>query len=98
MNGGSGLKVGDNSVIVPTLAGVQYLIAPASAPAHPIGMYTNPRRRTGATEAAALEKDGIMASSKGNAMATPAPRRNVRRGKALLVIIIVISSSEMVCC
>ena len=99
MNGVRVVKEGDNSVRVPTEAGVQYLIAPAVAPAHPIGMYTNPKRRVGATAVAAeAVKDGIMASSNGSAMATPAPRRNVRRGKAFLVIIIVISSFEMVCC
>jgi hypothetical protein len=61
-------------------------------------MYTNPKRRTGLAVAAREEKDGSIASSKGRAKVTPAPRRKVRRGKAFFVMIIVISSFQMVCC
>ena len=48
-------------------------------------------------EAIASEKAGIIASRKGRAKATPVPRRNVRRGRDFFVIIIVTSSSRMVC-
>ena len=48
--------------------------------------------------AACAVKDGTIASSNGSAITAPVPRRNVRRSKAFLVIIIAISSSEMACC
>ena len=42
--------------------------------------------------------DGTIASSRGNATAVPKPRRKVRRGRAFLVMIIVLSSFETACC
>src|SRR5437016_2768618 len=49
----------------------------------------HPRRRTGAAAALARgDSAGIMASSSGSASVAPAPRRNVRRGNDILVIII----------
>ena len=41
---------------------------------------------------------GTIASSKGSARAVPIPRRNVRRGRAFFVTIIVLSSFETVYC
>jgi hypothetical protein len=63
----------------------------------PIGMYMNPSLRTGLATVAARESAGIIASSKGNAKVTPAPRKNVRLASAFFVMIIAISSFEMVC-
>src|SRR5258706_1098870 len=98
MKGWSELNVGDNSVSLPSVAGVQYLMGPAVAPAHPIGIYTNPRRRTGLAAVAAIAvNDGIMASSNGRAITAPVPRKNVLRPKAFFVIIIALSSFEMAC-
>src|SRR5688572_1028135 len=58
-----------------------------------MGMYTNPSRRTGlAGVAARAVIDGTIASSSGRAKLAPIPLRNVRRGKALLVMIILNSS------
>src|SRR5688572_22927015 len=55
---------------------------------HPIGMNTNPRRRTGlAGVLAHAVAAGIIASNNGRDSVAPMmPRRNVRRGKALFVI------------
>jgi len=39
--------------------------------------------------------EGTIASSNGSATVAPMPRRNVRRGSAFLVMIIVTSSFEM---
>src|SRR5690349_4090652 len=55
----------------------------------PIGMKTKPSRRTGL--AAVLTKGvaaGTIASSNGSARVRPMPRRNVRRGMAVFVMII----------
>src|ERR1035438_5946032 len=52
----------------------------------PLGTYTK-AIRTGAFERVAASA-GTMASRKGSATAVPMPRRNVRRGKDFLVIIV----------
>jgi hypothetical protein len=62
---------------------------------HPIGMNTNPSRRTGlAGVFARAVAAGIIASSKGSASVAWTPRRNVRLGSAFFVMIMTISSSE----
>src|SRR5262245_44027975 len=89
-NGVSEASDGDNAVNRPSLAGIQ------GSGLIPIGMYTNPRRRTGFAAATAVDvRAGNMASSNGNARVTPAPRRNVRRDKAIFLTIIETSSSGM---
>jgi hypothetical protein len=59
----------------------------------PIGMKTNPRRRAGF--AGVLINGvaaGTIASNNGSARVSPMPRKNVRRGMAIFVIIIVTSA------
>src|SRR4051794_33051251 len=91
MNGVSERSVGESSVSVSEPGGVH------CAMFEPIGMYTNPRRRTGlAGVAANAVMLGIMASSRGSASEAPAPRRKVRRGRAFFVTIIATSSSGTV--
>ena len=52
----------------------------------PIGMKTNPSRRTGlAAVLASGVAAGTIASSNGNAIVAPTPRRKVRRGMNFLV-------------
>ena len=60
----------------------------------------NPSRRTGlAALFTVAEKAGTIASSIGSANAAPRPRRNVRLGSAIFVIIMtVVSASEMEGC
>src|SRR5262245_10282666 len=58
-------------------------------------MYTKPRRRTGFAGVAAIaDIAGTIASSSGRATVTPSPRRNVRRGNAILLMIIELSNQE----
>src|SRR5262245_26740991 len=53
----------------------------------PFGTYTPAKRRTGRAGVSAIAvAAGTIASSSGSARAAPAPRRNVRRGNAFLVI------------
>src|SRR3954470_23197182 len=49
-------------------------------------------RRFGAALVAAADSAGTIASSNGSASAAPTPRRNVRRGKAIFVMIIYLLS------
>ena len=94
MTGASGLSVGDSSVSAPLSPGGVQL-----AMSDPIGMYTNPRRRTGfAGVCARAVIDGTMASSSGSATVAPMPLRNVRRGRAFFEMIMMLSSSGTVCC
>jgi hypothetical protein len=59
----------------------------------PIGMYTNPSRRTGfAAVAKSGVRAGTIASSKGSAKDVPTPRSIVRLERAFFVTIISISS------
>src|SRR4051794_27000161 len=51
----------------------------------------NPRR-LGAALLVAADSAGTIASSRGSARAAPTPRRNVRRGKAIFVMIIYLLS------
>src|SRR5262249_22820727 len=76
--GASDLRAGESSR-APAAFGVQ------SAIAMPLGVWKNPRR---GTPAGTADSAGTMASSMGNARAAPTPRTKVRRGKAILVIII----------
>ena len=56
----------------------------------PIGIKTYPSLRTGrAGVLSSAVAAGTIASSNGSASATPAPRRNLRRGNAFLVSVIV---------
>ena len=58
----------------------------------PLGMYTKPSRRTGfAAVLASAVAAGTIASSSGNARLTPMPRRNVRRGNAILLMNMTVS-------
>src|SRR5262245_5351661 len=53
----------------------------------------NARRRADANRAAIAERAGTIASSKGRPSAVPTPRRNVRRGSAIFVMIMFVISS-----
>ena len=60
----------------------------------PIGMKTNPSRRTGcAAVCASGVAAGTIDSSSGKAMVAPIPRRNVRRGMNFLVMKLIVFSS-----
>jgi len=64
----------------------------------PIGMNTNPKRRTGLAGVwASIVSGGTIASSKGKPTATPNPRSMVRRDRVFLVRIIPTSAFEMGC-
>jgi cytochrome c biogenesis protein CcdA len=81
-------RMGDSSASV-SCGGVQRLWS------HPIGMYTNPSRGTGLAGVwAHAVAAGIIASSRGNARAACAPFRNVRRGSAFFVMIMMMPSFE----
>ncbi len=55
----------------------------------------NPMRQIGfAALFTVAEKAGTIASSNGNATAAPNPRRNVRRGNAILVTIMTAASAS----
>src|SRR5262249_5560425 len=80
-NGASGLRIGESSKPEPSAAGVHCsMIAPC-------GRYMNPRRGLGdAAVCASAVHAGTIASSRGRPMATPAPRRNVRRDRCFFVM------------
>lgn len=60
----------------------------------PIGMKTNPSRRTGwAAVFASGVAAGTIASSSGKAMVAPMPRRKVRRGMDFFVMKLMVFSS-----
>src|SRR5215831_17011163 len=79
-NGSSGFRIGENSKLAPSCAGVHLsMIAPC-------GRYTNPRRAFGfATVLASTVPAGTIASSSGSANEAPAAFRNVRRCRCFRV-------------
>ena len=101
-NGSSDFIVGLNSKSAPAVVGVHrnFLGLLSLHPMMPFGVYTYPSR-TGAffiVCATAVSGENIE-SSTGRAIVAPTPRRNVRRGSVLLVMIMTPkpSSSGTVC-
>src|SRR5690606_6433083 len=78
-SGSSGLRMGENLKSRPVPSGVQYFSTA------PCGKYTKARRGLGAAAVfARAVPAGIIASSRGSAIAAPAPFRTVRRDRCFL--------------
>src|SRR5579872_2164796 len=76
-NGARGASVDESSNDEPSATGVQFFIM------IPLGVYTVPKRFTGAAAVLAAEVSaGIMQSSSGNDRVAPRPRKMVRRSIA----------------
>src|SRR5438128_1520927 len=87
LTGANELRIGESSSSLFSPGGVHRVIS------HPIGIKTKPNRRTGLAGVLARGvAAGTIASNNGSASVAPMPRRNVRRGMAFFVIIILISS------
>ena len=70
----------------PTVFGVQLSMMA------PCGTIVAPKRITGFADVSARSVDaGTIASSSGNASVAPIPRKNVRRGNAILVMYMQVS-------
>src|SRR5687767_1266428 len=93
LTGASDSRIGDNSANVFSDRGDHLVWS------QPIGMNTKPRRFTGlAAVFSNAVAAGIIASRSGRAIVAPTVFRNVRRGSAFLVIIMVLTFSFGTAC